>query len=146
MEDAVSYVWGSWKPGGRRLVRRNDDPNTDTWIELRPLPDDCKLPDPQHRYDSSPWRDLVPSSVAERQAHWEYRRDLLKIRQLGYSTAEIAAYAREGQSYVAIMIRRAQREPVSPVEKWTTDTADVLVLAGERPIYPRNRRRFGKND
>ena len=86
-----------------------------------------------------------------RQAVWERRRLMVRLRDLGYAIKDIAGYFRVSREHVSATMRTLSTR--SPVEEWLAEADDILVLARRRkPTHTvtwacatNRRRRFGSN-
>lgn len=75
------------------------------------------------------WADVVPADVAERQAVWERVHRVLRARQGGARTDEIAKALRVSRERVRQMELKAKRWPVAPVLRFCDESVPQLFAA-----------------
>lgn len=78
------------------------------------------------------WGDSLPADVVKKQASWQRRRDVLRMRRCGLKLKQCADRLGVSTGRVRQLIARAEREErrdvTSPLQAWLLDTCDALVL------------------
>ncbi len=75
------------------------------------------------------WNDAVPADVADSQAAWERVHRVLRARQMGAKTDEIAKALGISRERVRQMELKARRWPVAPVMRFCDESVPQLFAA-----------------
>jgi hypothetical protein len=75
------------------------------------------------------WNDVVPTDVADSQAAWERVHRVLRARQGGARTDDIAKVLRVSRERVRQMELKARRWPVAPVLRFCDESVPGLFAA-----------------
>jgi hypothetical protein len=75
------------------------------------------------------WFDLVPNDVARLQLAYERRHRVLRVRQAGLTYRELGAALGVSFERARQIVLRAQRDKLSPVERYCVAHGDICELA-----------------